>query len=305
MGVTIRQPRRGEYRGVIDCLRETRGPRYYSREYYDETFLAGGDVEVFAAFDKGGKVAGFAGLSAGLFNAERTTGCLLTVRPEFSGQGIATALIRHFTDRLRERGSIAVKGQAVSSHTVAQKIVESQGWGPTGFLYGARDNKNHTASGAGKSALVLYTGMLSVSEVKAIYVCDKLAELAQSVYSQLGVVADIIGEGRLGLTELKHIRDEHNRCLYVQAARCGEDLPQRLAGLREGNSAADSVTVALNLSDPSAVPGAGMLMDAGYQFCGFDPMGQYEHAVFFAGEGADSLKLTETAEKLKRVVEAI
>jgi GNAT superfamily N-acetyltransferase len=305
MGITIRQPRQGEYGGVVGCLRETRGPRYYGGEYYDESYLAGGDVEIFAAFDESGGVAGFAGLSAGLFNAERTTGCLLTVRPEFRGQGIAKALIGHFTGRLRERGALVVKGQAVSSHIVAQKMIEAQGWVPTGFLYGARDNKNQHPSGTGKSALVLYTGKLGAIGRKTVYVCERLGGRASAVYGQLGIEADIVLKGRPGRTALNRFCDEHNRCLYVQAERCGDDLPERLAGLRAEHGAADCVTVALNLADPSAAPGAALLLEAGYEFCGFDPAGQFEHAIFFAGAGAGSLNLTEKAEKLRYGVEAI
>ncbi len=301
MEMTIRPPAGGEFARVVECLTETRGPSYYTAEYYDEAYLRSGATELFAAFDKNGEVMGFAGLSEGLFNTMRTTGCLLTVRPGFSGQGVAKSLIGHFTGVLRERGALAVKGQAVSRHPVAQAIVESMGWTPTGFLYGARDNRNNTPPGEGKSALVLYTKELAPCDAGTLYVHPRMMDFAERIYTR----AELYPKGQMMETILRCHRDIHNRALYLQALECGGDLLGKIADACARNPELTCVTVALNLGSPSAIPGAELLWDAGWRFCGIDPCGEYEHALFFSGDAGSALCLTEQAQRIQREADAL
>ena len=44
------------------------------------------------------------------------------------------------------------------------------------------------------------------------------------------------------------------------------------------------MTVLLNLASPSAIYAHETLCGLGFSFYGLDPLGQYEHAVFFSGD---------------------
>jgi GNAT superfamily N-acetyltransferase len=281
--MTVKLPVSGDYEQVVSCLTEARGPGYYSAEYYDARWLEV-NIELFAAFDDSGELAGVAGLSRGLFNNHKTTGCLLTVYPGFIGRGIGIKLVSHIADVLRQRGAGAVKGQVAATHTAAQSIVERLDWIPTGFLPGARHGKN---------ALVLYTGNLSVKDAGTLYIHDEIAGPACWMYDKLGVRADIKTIGQPGETRARRIHDTHNRTVYVHALECGADLPKEQA------------IVALNLRDPSAVYGYETLRSSGFRFCGFDPLGEYEHAILYKGKAESDMQLTEQAEKMKREAERI
>ena len=285
----IRPPAKDEFKQVINCLIETRGADYYSALYYDMKWLDR-NIELFAAFDETGELAGIAGLSQGLFNTEKTTGCLLTVRPAFSKHGIAKQLIVHFTDVLKKRGAGAVKGQVVTTHTEAQNIVESLGWIPTGFLYGARHGKN---------ALALYTGKLSGKDVGPLYIHKDITDIARFVYDKLGVTADIQNAGQSGETRVSRVFDAHNRLLYIGAAECGAECGDDFESSPEENT-----IVMLNLNDPSAVYGYESLREAGYAFCGFDPLGECEQAVFYQGNAPGDMELTEQAMMIRDEVQS-
>ncbi len=60
-----------------------------------------------------------------------------------------------------------------------------------------------------------------------------------------------------------------------------------------------------NLNSPSAVYGYELLRGAGYRFCGFDPLGDTERAIFFNGfsQAADmqmSGRMTEFYDEVRR-----
>ena len=292
--MTIRPPEKGEYGQIAACFTEARGAGYYAAEYYDANWLEE-NCELYAAFD-GGVLAGVAGISRGLFDEEKTTGCLLTVRPGFTGRGTAKSLIDHFTGILRERGAKAVKGQVVTISSNAQRTVERCGWVPTGFLYGARHGKN---------ALVLYAAKLGASEAGTLHIHKDVVDLASRVYEGFGLKADIRGDIRRGETKLSHICDAHNRALYVHAEGCGAYLARDLESLRKKHDRTYSVSVLLNLCDVSAPYGYEALREAGYRFCGFDPLGRREYAVFYFGKDPAKMELTGRAERVRREVDSI
>jgi len=281
----IRHPELREYENVIACLIEVRGKSYYSPEYYDPQWLAN-NIELFAAFDENGVLEGVAGLSKGLFNDNQTTGCLLTIKNAFAGCGEARVLIEHFTEVLKKRNARSVKGQVVTVHPGVQRTVERLGWIPTGFLHGARHGKN---------SLVLYTANLSKKDTGTLYIHNDIAFLAGKMYDELGVKADIRKNGNPGKTRISRKHDAHNSVCYIHILECGNDKL----------TLEEQAIVALNLGDQSAISGYEALRSAGYRFCGFDPLGQYEHAIFYSGDEPAFIELTERAEALKREVDLV
>jgi len=271
---------------IAECFVEARGADYYSAEYYDAGWLES-NIELFAAFNGTGELVGTAGLTHGLFNDEKTTGCLLTIRPGFTGYGIAKRLIKHFSDVLHRRDSRVVKGQVVTLHDGVQRIVEKAGWIATGFLPGARHGKN---------ALVLYTGNLSKENAGSLYVHPDIAGLAEQIYDSLGVKVNIQNTGQCGQTRINRFHDTHNRTLYIHATECGAGFNHEL---RERS------IVVLNLNDPSAIYGYEALRSAGYCFCGFDPLGQYEHAIFYNTVFNGDMQMSEQVKILKQEVDSI
>jgi hypothetical protein len=286
LSFTIHPAQKRVYPQIAECLAETRGTDYYSAEYYDAEWLES-NIELFAAMNGTGELVGTAGLTNGLFNEEKTTGCLLTIRPGFTGYGIAKRLIAHFSVVLLRRDERTVKGQVVTLHTGVQRIVENFGWIPTGFLPGARH---------GKDSLVLYTANLSKNTVGTLYIHSDIAALAQCIYNSLGVKADIQNTGQCGETNISRLHDIHNQIVYIHVTQCGEDLENELG---------ERAIVVLNLCDPSAIYGYEALRRAGYRFYGFDPLGQYEHAIFYNGFFDKNMQLTEQVKILKREVNAI
>jgi hypothetical protein len=113
------------------------------------------------------------------------------------------------------------------------------------------------------------------------------------MYDKLNVRADIKTGGRRGKTRIRRVDDTHNRTVYIHALECGIGFPEERS------------IVALNLRDPSAVYGYEALRQDGFRFCGFDPLGEYEHAILYKGKAGLDMRLTEQAEKMKREAERI
>ena len=304
MNITICPADHDIYPGIAACFLETRGPNYYSAEYYDAEWLKH-NCELFAALNDNGELVGAAGLARGLWDEEKTTGCLLTIPPRFAGNGIAKLLIAHFIGILKERGAGSAKGQVVTGHTAVQNIVEGFGWIPTGFLYGARDGKNLSPAAEGKSALVLYAGAFSAKDAGTLYIHKDIADPARRMYECFGVKAEFRERGRHFESALRHIYDAHNRALYIKAAECGADLTAALNHVRGQHPGNLSVTVSLDLGSPSAIYGYEVLREAGYRFCGFDPLGTREYALFYRGGIPNQINLTAEAETMRCEVDAI
>ena len=308
LSFTIHPVQKTVYPLIAECFVEARGADYYSAEYYDAGWLES-NIELFAAFNGTGELVGAAGLTQGLFNDEKTTGCLLTIRPGFTGYGIAKRLIKHFSDVLHRREARVVKGQVVTLHIGVQRIVESFGWIATGFLPGARHGKN---------ALVLYTGKLSKDvllkdsllkdNAGKLYIHPDISGLAEPIYNSLGVKVDIQNTGQCGETCISRLHDTHNRTLYIHATECGAGFVRELHELQELHELhelQERSIVVLNLNDPSAIFGYEALRSAGYRFCGFDPLGQYEHAIFYNTVFNGDMQMTEQVKILKQEVDSI
>ena len=291
LSFTIHPAQKKIYPLIADCLAEMRGVDYYSAEYYDAAWLEA-NIELFAAFNGTGELVGTAGITYGLFNDEKTTGCLLTIRPGFTGYGIAKRLIKHLSDVLHKRNAKVVKGQVVTLHDGVQRIIEKAGWIPTGFLPGARHGKN---------ALVLYTGKLSKDKLSkdntaALYIHPDITCLAERMYNSLGVRVNMQNTRQCGETRISRFHDTHNHTYYIHVAECGAGFEHELR---------EQAIVVLNLNDPSAVYGYEALSGAGYRFCGFDPLGQYEHAIFYNTDFNGDMQMTEQVKILKQEVGSV
>jgi len=304
----IRTPEPGEYEQVITCIREARGSYYYDACYYDIDYLRGGGHEFFAAFNEDGEMMGVTGLSVAPFESEKTTLSILNIRPSYTGRGIATGLLTYSTELLEARGAQSVKGYTVTRYPSIQRVLENLGLIPTGVLTGIRNGYNATPVIHGKCALAIYARSFTIQETGTLYVHTDAAGLAAKVYFDLGIKAEFKAAGKYGKSNvINHYHDAHDDVLLIQVTQSGCGLieslgelarqyrhsPQHLSCAPSGRSSCPdnncggysslAELVFLSLNDPSAIYGYESLRDAGYHFCGFDPLGEFEHAVFFKG----------------------
>ena len=277
-----------DFAHVAACFAEVRGKNYYSPRFYDTAYLASGQHEILAAYDRHGEIAGVTGISNGFFGDEKSLLTLLNIRHKYEGMGIGKELLAQSVHMLEKRGVRAIKGHNVTAHIATQVILGNLGLMPTGMLYGIRDGKNTAPPLVGKSPLAIYVHNVSVKDVGVLYVHDSIAAFARHVYDNLGVSAAFENSSRWAKkTIINHYYDSHDSVLVIQVLQAAQDIADCLAALRASYSGAPTftLTVLLNLADASAIPAFNCLHAAGYTFSGFDPLGQHEHAVFFAGYG--------------------
>jgi len=282
----IRPPKADEYGQIIECMKEARGSSYYSAKFYDIDYLSSGEHELYAAFDERGKIAGVTGLSAAPFENEKSTLSLLNIRPECTGKGIGTKLLTYTTDLLKKRNACSVKGHVVTRYTSVQKVLEGLELIPTGILRGIRDGRNLTPPIQEKFALAIYVRGFISKLSKPLYIHNDIADLAKNVYSGLGVKVSLQGYGKCGtLSEIDSYYDSHDNVLFINIKNCVCESDLYLYNFAVNYRSSENLTelVFLNLYSPSAICGYTSLINNGYHFCGFDPLGEFENAVFFKG----------------------
>jgi len=284
--ITIRPLEPEEYESAVDCIVEARGANYYSSKYYEPAYLQNGKHEIFGAFDENNEIAGITGLSSSVFEKEKTTLSLLNIRPSFTGFGIGTKLLTYTTDLLKTRGARSVKGHVVTRHSSIQKVLEHLELKPAGLLRGIRDGQNATPPIEGKCVLAIYTRSFLRQNALPLFVHKDAAALAARIYSELGVEVSVQTKGQhCNSNTIENYYDAHDDVLFIRVAECGSGLEKNLEKIAKQHRSSQKLTelVFLNLCSPSAIYGYKELLSSAYTFCGFDPLGEFENAVFFKG----------------------
>ncbi len=293
--ITIRPPEQGEYEQAIECIAEARGVNYYPSRYADPAYLFGGEHEVFAAYDESGEMIGITGISRAPFDTKRSMLSLLNIRPEFTGNGAAKALLKHTVDLLEARNIRCIKGQVVTRHAKVQAILERLGLSPAGVLYGVRDGSNASPVIEGKCPLIQIVRNISAQRLPPLFVHEAVAGFARMVYADLNLNPELLTRGWPGQSLIEHSYDDHDSVLWAYAGECGASLTEKLQKLVERyKSDRLTTTVLLNLNSPSAIYGYDALRGDGYKFCGLDPLGDTERAIFYKGNAeAAEMSMTE------------
>ena len=283
--VTIRPPKPDEYEKIIACIKEARGSSYYSAAYYDAAYLRGDEHELFAAFDDNGEMAGFTGLSGSPFENDKSTLSVLNIRPAYTGRGIATELLSYSVELLKSREARLVKGYTVTRYPAIQHVLEDLGLKPAGVLRCVRDGKNADPLVHGKCTLAIYARNFAADVTEPLFVHTDAAGLAVKVYSDLGIELKVETVGQSSVSnDISHYYDSHDDVIFTNVNECESGLGKHLGeSLQYPKSPNTTELVFLNLYSPSAICGYESLRDAGYRFCGFDPLGKLEYAVFYRG----------------------
>jgi len=295
--IKIRPPEPDEYAQVIKCITEARGAGYYSKEFYDIEYLSSGEHEIYSAFDDNGIMVGVTGISASPFETEKSMLSLLNIRPQYTGKGIGSELLCYSVDLLQSRGAGSVKGQVITRYTSIQKVLEGLGLKPTGILPDIRDGRNAVPPAQGKCSLAVYVRSFSAVKTKKIFIPGYTLNIAEIIYSDLGKTISICTDGAsASANEIKQIYDPHDDVLLSQVKECSFDLADHLDNLSIQHHSLGNKTelVFLNLCSPSAICGFESLKNKGYVFCGLNPLGDFENAIFFRGKSrSEKPEMTE------------
>jgi len=283
----IKPLKSGDYEQAVICIREARGSAYYSEKFYDAEYLQKEEHELYAAFDDSGVMAGVTGISAAPFENEKSMLSLLNIRPSYTGHGIGSALLSYTTGILQYRGVKAVKGQVVTKYASIQRVLEGLGLRPAGMLHGIRDGQNVTPPVIEKFGLAVYVRNFKVKSIEKMYVHNDIVNIAEKVYTDIGVSLSLQNSGKNGsVNDIRKFYDSHDNVLYSQINECSYELAENLDSLAGKYQAPGGLTqlVFLNLCSPTAFCGYESLKRGNYIFCGFNPLGENESAVFFKGD---------------------
>lgn len=302
--IVIRKPSPDSYSAVKTCISEAAGENYYSEEHMSKLFSS--SFELDAVFNPDDEMIGIAGISQGIFNTEMSTLSTLNIRSGYTGLGVATALLSHIVSKLRKRNVRAIKGNSVAWHTSSQHILEQLGLRPTGLLFGIKDGMNSNPKHHGKRSLAVYVDSVSVHDAGTLYIHEALAQKIRFVYAGIKVKAQILTDGKCGnATVLKHKYNEHDDTLNIQVLESAEDLVEKINDfIRQYETGRSAVVIYMNLCTPTAVFGSELMLKSGFRFCGADPLGEGEHALFHCGDAGDmnELRMSEILEEFWREV---
>ena len=296
---------------AIDCIITSRGKDYYKQEYYNKDFLLDSDFnKTYAAHNESGKMTGIICLSRGLFDDSISVISTLNVCPKFTGMGIGRSLIRFITDIASKQDITCMKGQAVTTHALLQRFLEDYGLRPTGFLFGARSGKNLHPPTDIRNSLVILVRKVTAGNTGRIYVHSNISGLASSIYNALDVEVELISDkqkipelNKTGI--LEYIYDEHDDILYTQVIEYGADTEQKLNALTDlycDPSSKTAITY-INMRNPSAIHGYESMLNSGWFFSGFYPLGLHENMIF--SKTVSRLNDMEMTERVRALYEQI
>ena len=305
----IRRASAEDYENVLDCLIEVRGAdNYSSRELNALKYNP-----VIAAFHEDGAIAAVISFSKGIFENDTNILSMLAVKKEFSGRGLARALIRTGVGYLASKNTVSIKTHVVTENNIVQNILTDEGLLPSGFLFGAVvSSKGAGAEGlrSDKRTLAVYAGQGSKRDAGILYAPIEIHKITEKVYSSLGVSFDIQrGWPTRSKSMINVYYDDHYCVFYVEALTCGADIYDILSEITDKckSKPLNTVSLLINLNDPATADGFESALRLGFVFSGFDPLERdRERVIMYYGSGvnifADEIKTADNGQLLEEVL---
>lgn len=294
MDFIIKAAEEHDYSSISECWAAVRGKDYYSKDVYKPDYIK--ENSVFAIFGSGGETIAAIAASRGLFGDDYNYLGMLAVREEYIGNGLATMLLRRAIESLRERGASCMKAHIVTDANIVQKMTEKEGLLPTGILFGVRDSKKMLLGkkiNCDKCSLIVYVKANAKTCCGELFIPKSLNRFTEKVYKSLGVLFTIKNECEIQSGSIIQTHYDHNHSvIYVKALKCGSDIRKKFALIIAECERMPlfTVTLLININDPSAIYGFCEAKKLGLIFCGFEPLDkENEYIIMFYKNNVDIL----------------
>ncbi len=249
---------------------------YYPAKIRD-AFLSGKKFGVVVKTEKGETVGYFAVLKSTDSNIGEVGE--VVVSPKHRGKGLMNMMMNALINMAKEKGLLGLFGEAVTVHTISQKVNARFGFKSTALLLGMFpyiEYKGFEVKQPRISVVIDFLPLVKRKQIK-IYVPDKYKNLLKKIYKNLGIEA-VSGRSRtFDLKERSSIRLDisfKNQSAVIVVKSYGKDflnrIERKLKSLKEKEIQA--VFVDLPLEDPYTRVAADMLNKAGFIFGGLMPL---------------------------------
>lgn len=295
-----RKATKEDMESVVECLRDVYGGGYVDNRVFDPDYLWEAQQQnqmcLYVAVTQEGEVAGTHAICEPLYFQDSRLFYLFTVKNKFRRANVAEHLLSECLGIIREDKVLSIYAQAVTRHYISQRIACKLGFVCTGLLFSLY-HKDYWAQVKSKETevqtLLVSTKGVSKEDAGVLYLDEARNRAAARCYRELGVNYCICNsptdEPRPPISEISFFNDDNCGRLYIQLVQCGLDLVSRIGEIKEQYQSNPMQTrnIYLNVNHPSAIYGYRELMEEGYIFSGFKPLGQLEYMILFDGKDVE------------------
>lgn len=270
--------------GVIECIRDAYGESYVKPFLYNRDELLRLDSERVMCFSvavaDNGDIAGITAFERDEHFSEMGEIACQVIRRDYSGQGLAIELAMHAMQRAEREDFTAQYARALGCHLISQKTLKRMGFTACGFMLNVFDKRlflhrfqNGDYAKIPQSVAVKKQKKASVGR---LWLPHELLKTGRSVYSELGVDADICIEAIPPLTGdslLESYGDTLHNTLSVWVRGCGADIEGRLDELlaQVGERSGQSIQLYINIGKDGGAKAYSCARARGFFFTGFLP----------------------------------
>lgn len=328
--VCLRQYRKGDERGIIECIRDEYGDTYFKRNLYlpkqIQKEARSGHMTFLVAETLSGELAGMLILKQFYPSESMCELASQIFKKQYRGYGLAMPFFEYGMDILKSRHYSAAYCLPVLFHDTTQRLLYRMGLRATGFVLNVfhmekiihsykRDcNKKHSQG----------IQIMAVEKRNAgiVYLPLEHREFGQRVYDSLGAVCHIWEEATEGcgrkedsakkffdVSKMEWKQDAVQSSLEIYIHRVGGDLPRQMEKLHRKYplKGMQTINVFLNINDPNAPWAYRVLTEMEYFFTGLKPLCSDKEYMVLHNAGMvesflDEYQLSEEFDRLRNYI---
>lgn len=280
--MTLRAAQRQDSAQIISCIRDAYGETYVKPFLYTEEGIANyeesGELCFSVAEGPDGDIAGIVAYEQSPHFPGLAEICCEVIPQKYNGYGLALPLALHAVARAEKLPLTGQFARALGCHLISQKTLKGMCFTPCGFLLNVFDKElfryRFPNGDYAKIPQAVAAKRQERTDAGAVWIPEELAELAGTLYRNLGVTWT---RGEAGIPEREDVwsREENSThaTLTLWARTCGAAFPQRLA--EELSAIADrpgqTVNLYLNLTCPGSQAAYEAAIREGFFVTGFLP----------------------------------
>lgn len=294
---------------IISCIREEYGDCYYRRAFYSEEYLRKTmpQLNLFVAMD-GDNLCGFQSMISHMPEDEYVEGASQIFFKEYRGFGLSRKLVDYTYDLARKQNFYSIYATAVTFHKITQSMCEKEGMIPIGFNFGSYiTSKMHNSFHLGtnkKYVQAILLLPLIKPENKSVYIAENTKELAEYIYSKLGIEYKILtdkSEPEIKQSDIETKVNAREQLVHIRVHTIGQDFKDKIVEIKDKYSGELwTIQLILPIEGPESVWAQEMLKNEGFFVSGMRPLCNKKEQIFMQYIGdvsfdVNQLELTDNA----------
>jgi len=239
----------------------------------------------------------------------------VVVSPDHRGKGIMKMMMKALIDMAKAKGLLGLFGEAVTVHTISQKVNAKYGFKSTALIVGFFPFAKYKGFKHGQQRISVIIDFLPLTERKEIslYIPEKYKNLIKEIYKNLGIKVKNIPVRKIHLKEKSSLKVEINyqfETAVITVFSYGKDFESRIKNklISFEKKGLKGVYIDLPLDIPFTKKAVEILRSYGFFFAGIMPLFHKERDFLRMQKVYQHIDFryintfSDTAQKLKKFV---